>query len=236
MIKNIKDNKIVKIENLVKIYDTGKVKVHALRGIDLEIEDGEFISIMGHSGSGKSTLMHLIGCLDIPTQGKIYIENTDVSKADDNFLAIIRNQKIGFVFQAFNLINKLNCLHNVITPLIYQGIDRNKRITIAKAMLEKVGLADKFYSKPLELSGGQRQRVAIARALVTNPKIILADEPTGALDTETSKEIMELFTKLNQEGKTVIIVTHENDIANYAKKIIHIKDGKIEKIEINQTK
>lgn len=224
---------ILKVENLHKIYTSGKVKVHALKGIDLEINSGDFISIMGHSGSGKSTLMHLIGCLDTPTSGKIYIENTDLSSADDNFLAVIRNQKIGFVFQAFNLINKLNCLHNVITPLIYMGIDRKKRVEIAKSMLEKVGLKEKLYTKPLELSGGQKQRVAIARALVTNPKIILADEPTGALDTQTSKEIMNIFKKLNQEGKTIIIVTHEHDIANYAKKIIYIKDGKIEKIEHN---
>lgn len=214
-----------------KVYRMGHEAVHALRGVSFVVNDGDFVSIMGPSGSGKSTLMHLIGCLDRPTSGKIHFDEVDVAKASDNRLAEIRNQKIGFVFQQFNLLPRLTALQNVEVPMQYAGISRRERRERATAALEAVGLADRMGHKPNELSGGQRQRVAIARALVNRPSIILADEPTGALDSKTSVEIMRLFQDLNDAGNTVIVVTHERDVAVHARRIIHIRDGEIHDIE-----
>lgn len=214
-----------------KVYRMGHEAVHALRGVSFVVNDGDFVSIMGPSGSGKSTLMHLIGCLDRPTSGKIHFDEVDVAKASDNRLAEIRNQKIGFVFQQFNLLPRLTALQNVEVPMQYAGISRRERRERATAALEAVGLADRMGHKPNELSGGQRQRVAIARALVNRPSIILADEPTGALDSKTSVEIMRLFQDLNDAGNTVIVVTHEREVAVHARRIIHIRDGEIHDIE-----
>ena len=225
---------VLKTVALHKEYCTGEIVVHALRGVDIEIKSGEFVAIMGHSGSGKSTLLNMIGCLDNLTSGEIYINGEDVSVMNDNQLSEIRNREIGFVFQSFNLFMRLSCFHNVETPLIYQGMERKKRREMATDILEKVGLGDKIEAHPAILSGGQKQRVAIARALVTRPAIILADEPTGALDTTTSAEIMDILIQLNkQDNITIIMVTHEKDIADYAEKTIHIRDGKVEKITQN---
>lgn len=224
-------NPLIKIEKLHKVYVLGLTRVHALRGIDLEIARNEYVAIMGPSGSGKSTLMNIIGCLDVPTAGKYHLNGQDVSSLDDNELARIRNKEIGFVFQTFNLLPRADALHNVELPLIYNGTPANKRRALAQAALEKVGLGDRFHHKPNELSGGQRQRVAIARALVNNPSIILADEPTGNLDTTTGAEIMEIFDQLHEQGNTIIIITHEDFIARHARRIVHLKDGKIEAIE-----
>ncbi|MFQ5583481.1 MAG: ABC transporter ATP-binding protein [Calditrichia bacterium] len=219
---------LIKFEKLQKIYVLGLTEVHALRGIDLEIKRNEYVAVMGPSGSGKSTLMNLIGCLDVPTSGKYYLNGTDVSTLNENELAHIRNKEIGFVFQTFNLLPRASALHNVELPLIYNGTPAGKRREMAIAALEKVGLADRMKHKPNELSGGQRQRVAIARALVNNPSIILADEPTGNLDSTTGAEIMEIFDHLHQQGNTIILVTHEDFIAAHAHRSIHLKDGKIE--------
>jgi len=215
----------IRIEELNKIYKIGNIVVPALNGVDLEIRSGEFVSIMGPSGSGKSTLMNIIGALDIPTSGKYFLDEVDVGKLNDNELAIIRNEKVGFVFQTFNLLSRANVFGNVELPLIYsKNRSRNKKQKILDA-IESVGLTDWIRHRPNELSGGQKQRVAIARALVNHPSIILADEPTGNLDSRTGEEIMGIFQKLNREGKTIIIVTHEMDIAKHTHKVIYLRDG-----------
>ncbi len=216
---------IIKIANVKKDYILGKAVIKALRGITLKIESGEFLSIMGPSGSGKTTLMHLIGCLDIPTSGKIYLEGEDVSELNEETLALIRNRKVGFVFQQFNLLSRISILENVMTPLMYAHVPVKKRRERAEEALKSVGLSDRLTHRPTELSGGQRQRVAIARALVTDPSIILADEPTGNLDTETGSSILEMFNKINNNGKTVIIVTHDPEVGALARKTVHIRDG-----------
>ncbi|PYT96544.1 MAG: macrolide ABC transporter ATP-binding protein [Acidobacteria bacterium] len=218
---------VIKTEELAKVYEMGAEQVHALRGVNLEIRKGEYVAIMGPSGSGKSTLMNLIGCLDSPTSGKYWLAGRLVSDLDDDELAYIRNKEIGFVFQTFNLLPRATALHNVELPLIYNGTPADERIEKAKKALERVDLADRMQHKPNELSGGQRQRVAVARALVNNPSIVLADEPTGNLDSKTGEEIMALFENLYRQGNTIILVTHENDIARHAHRIIHIRDGKI---------
>jgi putative ABC transport system ATP-binding protein len=218
---------VIKTEELAKVYEMGAEQVHALRGVNVEIRKGEYVAIMGPSGSGKSTLMNLIGCLDSPTSGKYWLAGRLVSDLDDDELAYIRNKEIGFVFQTFNLLPRATALHNVELPLIYNGTPAEERIEKAKKALERVDLADRMQHKPNELSGGQRQRVAVARALVNNPSIVLADEPTGNLDSKTGEEIMTLFENLYRQGNTIILVTHENDIAQHAHRIIHIRDGRI---------
>jgi putative ABC transport system ATP-binding protein len=218
---------VIKTRELTKVYEMGSEQVHALCGIDLEIRKGEYVAIMGPSGSGKSTLMNLIGCLDSPSSGKYWLAGRLVSELDDDELAYIRNKEIGFVFQTFNLLPRATALHNVELPLIYNGTPAEERLEKAKQVLGRVDLTDRMYHKPNELSGGQRQRVAIARALVNSPSIVLADEPTGNLDSRTGEEIMALFANLHREGNTIILVTHENDIAQHAHRIIYIRDGKI---------
>lgn len=218
---------IIEIDDLNKIYDTGVVKVNALVDINLNIERNEYVAIMGASGSGKSTLMNILGCLDRPTSGKYILDGSDVSSLSGNQLAAIRNKKIGFVFQAFNLLPRLTILQNVELPMVYSGIPAGERRKRALAALEKVGLSERVKHKPNEISGGQKQRVAIARSLVNNPSIILADEPTGNLDSKSSYEIMEIFEALNNEGVTIVLVTHEPDIAAFTKRNILFKDGQI---------
>lgn len=218
---------MMKLTNIHKEYDAGKLKVPVLRDINLEIEDGEFIAIMGPSGSGKSTLMNMIGFLDSPTSGTYELNGEKINTFHENKLAILRNKHIGFVFQQFFLFPRQNALKNVESPLIYSGVSKRERQERAEEMLGRVGLEDRVKHLPNELSGGQKQRVCIARALVNDPEIILADEPTGALDTKTGQQIMELFTELNKEGKTVIIVTHEEEVAAYADRIIFLRDGRI---------
>ena len=218
----------VTLKDVWKTYNLGEVKVEAARGISLTIKTGEFVAIMGPSGSGKSTVMHLIGCLDKPTKGHIYLGNEDVSKYDSNKLAKVRGKKIGFVFQAFNLISSLNAVENVTLPLMLQRVSKGIREEKAKKLLTMVGLSGRFNNRPSQLSGGERQRVAIARALINGPEIILADEPTGALDSKTGHEVMEIFSRLNKiEKRTIIIVTHEADIAAYAQRIIRFEDGRV---------
>jgi putative ABC transport system ATP-binding protein len=218
--------------DLWKTYDMGsEQQVHALRGVNLSIRRNEYVAIMGPSGSGKSTLMNLIGCLDSPSKGQYWLNNQQVSELDDDELARIRNKEIGFVFQTFNLLARATALHNVELPLIYAGVPADERAERAKASLAAVGMAERMSHKPNELSGGQRQRVAIARALVNRPSIILADEPTGNLDSQTGNEIMALFDRLQSEGNTIVLVTHEHDIAEYAHRIVNIKDGVVEKDE-----
>ncbi len=222
------DSCIICTEDLWKTYDMGsEQQVHALRGVNVRIERNEYVAIMGPSGSGKSTLMNLIGCLDTPSQGKYWLNGQLVSELDDDELARIRNKEIGFVFQTFNLLARATSLHNVELPLIYAGMPAQQRLERAKESLTSVGMESRMNHKPNELSGGQRQRVAIARALVNTPSIILADEPTGNLDSQTGVEIMALFDRLHQQGNTIVLVTHEHDIAEYAHRIIHIKDGKV---------
>ena len=222
---------LIAMRNLWKTYDMGAEKVHALHGVSFDVKRGEYLAITGPSGSGKSTLMNLIGCLDTPSQGEYWLNGKNVSEMDDDELARIRNQEVGFVFQTFNLLARATALHNVELPLIYGGIPGAKRHEMAKQALSAVDLADRMTHRPNELSGGQRQRVAIARALVNHPSILLADEPTGALDTATSYDIMNLFEKLHEDGNTIILVTHEHDIAARAHRIISIRDGLIEKDE-----
>src|SRR5579883_1253250 len=222
---------VIKTEGLVKIYDMGATQVHALRGIDLEIAKGEYVAIMGPSGSGKSTLMNLIGCLDTPTSGRYWLAGRLVSEMSDDELAYIRNKEIGFVFQTFNLLPRATALHNVELPLIYNGTPPAERRARAEEVLRMVELGDRMDHRPNQLSGGQRQRVAIARALINNPSIILADEPTGNLDSATGDEIMNLFDRLHESGNTIVLVTHEHDIAARAHRIIHIRDGRIDRDE-----
>jgi putative ABC transport system ATP-binding protein len=226
-----KANLLISMHNIWKTYDMGAEKVHALHGVSFDVHRGEYLAITGPSGSGKSTLMNLIGCLDTPSQGEYWLNGKNVSEMDDDELARIRNQEVGFVFQTFNLLARATALHNVELPLIYGGIPGSKRREMAKAALSEVDLTDRMTHRPNELSGGQRQRVAIARALVNHPSILLADEPTGALDTSTSYDIMNLFEKLYEDGNTIILVTHEHDIAARARRIISIRDGLIEKDE-----
>lgn len=218
---------MIKLEDVTKSYRNGKETMDVLKKINLEIRQGDFVAIMGPSGSGKSTLMNIIGCLDRPTSGAYYFEGKDISSLDDQELAKIRNKKIGFVFQQFHLLPRLSALKNVELPMVYAGIGKKQRDELAKQALIKVGLGDRIQHMPNELSGGQKQRVAIARAIVNNPKLILADEPTGALDTKTSEAIMEQFTMLNKEGTTIIVVTHEHEVAQFAKRTIVVRDGEI---------
>jgi putative ABC transport system ATP-binding protein len=219
---------VIHLERIHKIYSMGDIEVHALRGVSLDIQRGEFVAIMGPSGSGKSTMMNIIGCLDRPTKGRYFLDGVDVSTVDRAGLADIRNKNVGFVFQSFNLVPRTSALENVELPLIYAGVSSSERIRRARAALAEVGLSDRERNMPNQLSGGQQQRVALARALVNNPAIILADEPTGALDTRTSVEVMEIFQRLNRERSlTIVVVTHEPDIAQYSKRIIQFRDGRI---------
>ena len=226
-----RDGVVIRTYDLWKTYVMGDQEIHAVSGVDIEIKRGEYVAIMGPSGSGKSTLMNLIGCLDTPTKGQYFINGNLVSDMTDDELARIRNKEIGFVFQTFNLLPRATALHNVELPLIYAGMSSAERLERAKQAMRQVDLEQRMMHKPNELSGGQRQRVAVARALVNNPSILLADEPTGNLDTATGNEIMALFERLHEQGNTIILVTHEHDIAQHAWRIIHIRDGKIEKDE-----
>jgi len=222
---------MIKIDNLQKIYQSGEMEVAAIRKLDFVIAENEFVAIMGPSGSGKSTLMNILGCLDQPTDGQYHLDGNLVSSMSDDELAKVRNRDIGFVFQTFHLQPRLDAVRNVMLPLRYSAVDKISAKERAIAILKRVGLGDRMSHRPSELSGGQRQRVAIARALVNDPKIVFADEPTGNLDSKTSVEIMELFTQLHQKGQTIVLVTHEREIADYADKIIHMRDGLIEEIE-----
>ncbi len=225
---------IISIRDLAKTYQMGTTEVRALQSIDLDIHKNEYVALMGPSGSGKSTLMNLLGCLDTPSRGTYHLSSEDVSDMDDNELATIRNKRIGFVFQTFNLLPRLSALENVALPLVYAGYSKERRNDKARQVLENVGLGDRVTHKPNELSGGQRQRVAIARALVNDPAIILADEPTGNLDSKTSYEIMEIFKKLHDQGNTIIIVTHEPEIAAHALRVVKLRDGLVESDTPNQ--
>ncbi len=218
---------VIRLEDVDKTYIMGKVEVHALRGVNLSIEKGEYVAIMGPSGSGKSTLMNQVGALDRPTKGKVFIEEHDISKMSDNELAKIRRENIGFIFQQFNLISRLTAIENVELPMWYAGIPKIKRLRRAAELLKLVGLGDRMKHRPTELSGGQMQRVCIARALANNPDIIMADEPTGNLDSKSSEDIMDILKKLNKEGRTIVMVTHEDEYAKRAKRTIVIRDGKI---------
>lgn len=225
---------IIKIEGIHKIYQVGDQEVRALDGVSLSICKNEYVAIMGPSGSGKSTMMNILGCLDTPTDGKYVLNGTDVSEMEDNELAEVRNKEIGFVFQSFNLLPRYNSLENVALPLIYAGYSKKERDEKAEEALVSVGLSERMEHRPNELSGGQKQRVALARALINSPSIILADEPTGNLDTKTSIDIMRLFNEIYHKGNTVIVVTHEEDIARYARRIIRLRDGKIESDSVNE--
>jgi len=225
---------VIRTEGIKKDYVLGAETVHAVRGIDLTIERGEFVAVMGPSGSGKSTFMNVLGCLDVPTAGKYWMNGRLVSELSEDELARVRNKEIGFVFQTFNLLPRATCLHNVELPLIYAGVPARERVRRAAEKLELVGLGDRMDHKPPEISGGQRQRVAIARALVNEPALLLADEPTGNLDSVTSGEIMETLAQLNREGQTILLVTHEHDIAGYARRQVHLRDGLIEQDFFNE--
>lgn len=225
---------LIKVEDLCKVYNPGENEVHALDHVNLEIQTGEFVAIIGQSGSGKSTFMNMLGCLDIPTSGKYYLNGTDVSTMKDNDLSEVRNREIGFIFQGFNLIANLNAIENVELPLIYRGIDRKTRHKLAIESLKMVGLEKRMHHKPNEMSGGQQQRVAIARAIAAKPPVILADEPTGNLDSASSKEILGILKDLHRSGRTVILITHDNGIAAQAKRVVRIMDGKIESDMINE--
>jgi putative ABC transport system ATP-binding protein len=231
---NAKDDIMIRTEDLWKTYQMGAEEVHALRGVTFQIRRGEYVAIMGPSGSGKSTMMNLIGCLDTPTRGKYYLNSRLVSEMNDDELARIRNKEIGFVFQTFNLLARSTALHNVELPLIYNGTPARERKERAMQALQKVELGDRMYHKPNELSGGQRQRVAIARALINNPSIILADEPTGNLDSATSSEIMKLFDDLHKNGNTIVLVTHEADIAGHARRAVRLHDGQVASDELQK--
>ncbi|NUM51559.1 MAG: ABC transporter ATP-binding protein [Flavobacteriales bacterium] len=227
-------NSVIEIKNLVKNFRLGNQTIHVLKSLSLNINKNEFVALMGPSGSGKSTLMNIIGCLDTPTSGQYILNSKEVSKLSDNELAEIRNKEIGFIFQTFNLLPRSSALENVALPLVYAGVSKKEREEKAAFVLEQVGLSDRMKHKPNELSGGQRQRVAVARALVNNPSIILADEPTGNLDTKTSYEIMALFDTIHKSGNTIVLVTHEEDIALHAHRVIRLRDGMVEKDEKNQ--
>ena len=218
---------LVEFKNIYKIYQMGEEVVHAVDGVDLKIDNGEFVAIVGQSGSGKSTMMNIIGCLDVTTSGEYYLNGQDVSSMKDDELAAIRNKMLGFIFQQYNLIPKLNVLENVELPLMYAGIRESEQKKRALAALERVGLADKYKNLPSQLSGGQQQRVSIARALAGDPSVILADEPTGALDSRTGKEVMDFLKKLNEEGNTIVLITHDNSLAEQAKRIVRVQDGKL---------
>jgi len=225
---------VLRLRDLTRVYTVGSGEVRALDGVSLDVARGEFLAVMGPSGSGKSTLMNLIGCLDTPSKGKYVLRGKVVSEMNDDELAAIRNREIGFVFQTFNLLPRATALHNVELPLVYAGVPKEKRLELAKRSIEMVDLTERMTHKPNELSGGQRQRVAIARALVMNPSILLADEPTGNLDSATGEEIMKLFERLHEQGHTIILVTHERDIADHAHRTIFIRDGKIESDEVRK--
>lgn len=225
---------IISIEDIRKIYEVGTQQVHALAGVNLKIWRNDYVAIMGPSGSGKSTLMNILGCLDTPTSGRYVLNGTDVSRMDEDELAEVRNKEIGFVFQTFNLLPRYTALENVAVPLIYAGVSKSKRLRRADETLRSVGLGDRMEHKPNEMSGGQRQRVAVARALINDPSIILADEPTGNLDTKTSIDIMHLFERIYESGNTVIVVTHEEDIARHARRIVRLRDGVIESDRVNE--
>lgn len=228
------DNEVIRTHNLQRHYDMGGERIHALSGIDLSVDRGEYVAIMGPSGSGKSTLMNMIGCLDTPDDGEYWLNGKLVSQMSDRELARVRNKEIGFVFQTFNLLPRVNALHNVEIPLIYAGVHRKERLERARRALELVGLAERMDHRPTEMSGGQRQRVAVARALVTEPSILLADEPTGNLDSATGEEIMALFDQLRASGNTILLVTHEADIAEYAERVVFLRDGKIAEDYLNK--
>lgn len=224
---------IIRVENVRKIYRMGETEVRALDGVSLTVEEGEFLIVMGPSGSGKTTLLHLMGCLDKPTEGEIYIASTPVSKLSDAQLAKVRNRMIGFVFQQFNLLSRLTALENVELPMIYAGVPKSLRRKKAKELLELVGLGDRLHHRPTQLSGGQMQRVAIARALANDPVVLLADEPTGNLDSKSGEEILKIFSELNEKGQTVVIVTHDPEVASRGDRIIRMRDGKIVAEEVN---
>ena len=225
---------LIHIENMKKIYNPGENEVRALDGIDLDIEKGDLVAIVGHSGSGKSTLMNMLGCLDTPTSGKYVLDGQDVASMTDNQLADVRNKEIGFIFQGFNLISNLDAVGNVELPLVYRGVSKNERKQLAMEALKSVGLEDRMKHKPNEMSGGQQQRVAVARAVAAKPPIILADEPTGNLDTKSTQEIMEILKELHKSGRTVIIITHDEEIASQAHRVIRILDGRIEEDYCNR--
>ena len=225
---------LIHIENMKKIYNPGENEVRALDGIDLDIEKGDLVAIVGHSGSGKSTLMHMLGCLDTPTSGKYVLDGQDVASMTDNQLADVRNKEIGFIFQGFNLISNLDAVGNVELPLVYRGVSKNERKQLAMEALKSVGLEDRMKHKPNEMSGGQQQRVAVARAVAAKPPIILADEPTGNLDTKSTQEIMEILKELHRSGRTVIIITHDEEIASQTHRVIRILDGRIEEDYCNR--